>query len=116
MLIKKDILNPEQLYQKAREVFEGELPEGLLLLYTTMNEDDSKFYKTWDNKHLIRVHKYFFVWEIQKSALNGFRLTMLWPLLSNDPPGYKYETALEQGRKWLKNYLLPIMKEFNWLI
>jgi hypothetical protein len=102
---KKGKLSPEELVQKANEVFVEEVPEGLRLYYTVMEEEDSKYYLTWDHRYVIRAHKYFFVWEIISDD-NMFKLEPTIAIIYLDPVVKSSATATEQARKWLKNYLI----------
>jgi hypothetical protein len=98
---KGDITN-ESLIQKVQEVFSGEGPEDHKFYYTVMKED-SKHYLSWDQKYVIRVHRYFAVWEI-KGSRGLIHLEPTSPII------YKgslipQKTPTEQARKWLQYYL-----------
>lgn len=101
---KKGQLSPEELYKKALEVFQGEVPEDLQLFFTTMTEEDSKYYLTWDHRYVARVHKYFFIWEIQNSA-GLILLNPTIPIIHGRMPDNE-ETSTTKAKKWLKNYLV----------
>jgi hypothetical protein len=99
---KKGSLNIDSLIQKAQEVFAGEVPEDLRLYFTVMEEEDSKYYLTWDHRHVIRVHKYFQVWDVEKDFLNPDR--QQGPFKSLFVNGTKGETA--KALSWFKHYVI----------
>jgi hypothetical protein len=100
---KKGGLTNESLIQKAQEVFSGEVPEDHKLYYTVM-EEDSKHYLTWDQKYVIRVHKYFAVWEI-KGRHGLIQLEPTIPIIYEGSL-IPAKTLAEQARKWVQYYLI----------
>jgi hypothetical protein len=104
---KKGGMTNESLIQKAQEVFSGEVPDDFRLYYTIM-EEDSKHYLTWDQKYVMRVHKYFAVWEVKDS--HGLILLEPTIPITYENPEIPGKTSTEQARKWLKNYLITHRK------
>ena len=101
---RKGELSPEQLVQKANEVFVGEVPDNVVVYYTLMQED-SKYYLTWDHKFVVRVHKYFMPWVVSQNE-KGELFIKEPPILYLDPVVDSGNTETEKARKWLKNYAI----------
>jgi hypothetical protein len=100
---RKNQLSPQQLVDKVNSVFEGEVPENLKIYYTLMDDDLSKYYLTWDGKYVVRVHKYFYVWEI-KHGPQGIELESAIPVVYMNHITELAKTAIVKAQKWLKNY------------
>lgn len=101
---KRASASAEELVSKAFVLFDGEVPENLRIYFTLMPEEESKYYLTWDRKFLVRVHKYFFVWEVEEKEN---RLTVKeQPTIYLDPVVDSGNTETEKARKWLKNYAI----------